>query len=196
MGNVLSGAAETVLSVACLLRNAVGVAGVTIFLMFISYAESLKMPFLKGYQLERIMAWLYPDEYSTSTAYQQLNSIMAIGSGMLLGKGYKNNEITSVKNGNFYSEAQTDFIFAVIGEEFGFKGSVFVVVLLVLITLECFSVGRRAKDLSGQIICAGVGGLIPLNGGIQNGFHIAIVATNNLIGSIPLFCQILAAPLA
>ena len=47
---------------------------------------------------------------------------MAIGSGELDGKGYKNNEITSVKNGNFLSEAETDFIFAVIGEEFGFKG--------------------------------------------------------------------------
>ena len=45
---------------------------------------------------------------------------MAIGSGQLEGKGYKNNAVTSVKNGNFISEAQTDMIFAVVGEETGF----------------------------------------------------------------------------
>ena len=126
--------------------------------------------FLEEYQKNRIMSFIHPEEYANEEALQQLNSVMAIGSGQLNGKGYKNNEITSVKNGNFYSEAQTDFIFAVIGEEFGFKGSVFVVVLLVLITLECFSVGRRAKDLSGQIICAGVGGLI----GFQSFINIGV----------------------
>ena len=46
-------------------------------------------------------------------AYQQLNSVMAIGSGQLSGKGYNNDETTSVKNGNFVSEPQTDFIFAI-----------------------------------------------------------------------------------
>ena len=115
---------------------------------------------LEGYHLTRIDAWLHPEDYATREAYQQLNSVMAIGSGQLDGKGYKNNEITSVKNGNFLSEAQTDFIFAVIGEEFGFKGSVFVIALLCLISLECLSVARRAKDLAGTIIAVGMGGII------------------------------------
>ena len=47
---------------------------------------------------------------------------MAIGSGQLSGKGYDNDDTTSVKNGNFVSEPQTDFIFAIIGEELGFVG--------------------------------------------------------------------------
>ena len=77
---------------------------------------------IETYQQTRILAWLYPEEYANAEAYQQLNSIMAIGSGQLYGKGYNTNEISSVKNGNFISEPQTDFIFAVIGEEFGFVG--------------------------------------------------------------------------
>lgn len=84
--------------------------------------------------------------------------MMAIGSGELDGKGYKNNEITSVKNGNFLSEAETDFIFAVIGEEFGFKGSIVVIILLLLTAMECISVAVRAKDVAGTIIAAAMGG--------------------------------------
>jgi len=119
---------------------------------------------LKDYQRNRILAFIYPEEYANEEAYQQLNSVMAIGSGQLDGKGYKNNEITSVKNGNFISEAQTDFIFAVIGEEFGFKGCVFVIVLLFGISLECISVARRAKDIAGTIIAASIGGQIAFQG--------------------------------
>jgi len=115
---------------------------------------------LKDYQRDRILAYIYPEEYADAEAYQQLNSIMAIGSGQLDGKGYKNNEISSVKNGNFISEAQTDFIFAVVGEEFGFKGCVVVIVLLFGIALECISIARKSKDMAGRIIAAAVGGMI------------------------------------
>jgi rod shape determining protein RodA len=83
---------------------------------------------------------------------------------MLQGKGYKTNEISSVKNGNFISEPQTDFIFAVIGEEFGFIGGCTVIVLLILISFECIMVARRAKDLAGTITAAGVAALIGFQG--------------------------------
>ena len=74
-----------------------------------------KLPFIKSYQVTRVMAWLYPDDYPAD-AYQQQNSIMAIGSGQLWGKGLNNTDATSVKNGNFIPEPQTDFIFAVAGK--------------------------------------------------------------------------------
>ncbi len=67
-----------------------------------------------------------------------------------MGKGLNNNVIASVKNGNFISEPETDFIFAVIGEELGFVGACVVIVLLILIALECISIARQAKDLSGN----------------------------------------------
>lgn len=82
----------------------------------------------------------------------------------------KNNEITSVKNGDFISETETDFIFAIIGEEFGFKGSVVVIALLMGVALECISVARRAKDTAGRIIAAGMGGLIAF----QSFFNIGV----------------------
>ncbi len=129
-----------------------------------------EMGFLRGFQNGRIMAFLHPEEYTSTLAYQQLNSVMAIGSGQLDGKGYMNNEITTVKNGNFISEAQTDFIFAVIGEEFGFKGAVVVILLLFAICVECLNVALRAKDLAGRIIAAGVGGLVA----IQSFFNIGV----------------------
>lgn len=135
---------------------------------------------LENYQKERILAFVKPEEYADKEAYQQLNSIMAIGSGQLNGKGYKNNEITSVKNGNFILEAQTDFIFAVIGEEFGFKGCVVVIVLLIGISLECISVARRAKDLAGRIICAGIGSLIAFQGFFNIGVATLILPNTGL----------------
>ncbi len=110
---------------------------------------------LDQYQWKRIMAWLQPEKYATD-AYQQQNSIMAIGSGLLWGKGLNNDTVFSVKNGNFIPEPQTDFIFAVVGEELGFVGGAVILVLLLLIVIECILIGRKAKDLPGQLICGGV----------------------------------------
>lgn len=125
---------------------------------------------IKPYQQIRILAWLHPEDYSTTEAYQQLNSIIAIGSGGLWGKGLNNNIISSVKNGNFISEPETDFIFAVIGEELGFMGSTLVIVLSCLITIECILAAKKAKDLAGTIICSGVATII----GFQSFMNIAV----------------------
>ena len=127
-------------------------------------------PFLKEYQQKRILAWLEPEAYATEEAYQQLNSVMAIGSGQLDGKGYNSDATTSVKNGNFILEPQTDFIFAIIGEELGFVGCCAVIILLLLIVIECIVIGLKAKDTGGRIICGGVGALI----GIQTFINISV----------------------
>lgn len=127
-------------------------------------------PFLEQYQQNRILAWLEPEKYQSDEAYQQLNSIMAIGSGQLMGKGYNSTDTTSVKNGNFISEPQTDFIFAIIGEELGFMGCCAVIILLLLIVIDCILIGMRAKDTGGRIICGGVAALI----GIQSFINISV----------------------
>ncbi len=127
--------------------------------IFISLILQPDQKILDPYQYKRIMAWLQPEKYADA-AYQQLNSKMAIGSGQLWGKGLNNSEITSVKNGNFISEPQTDFIFSIVGEEMGFVGSVTVIVLLLLIVMECIFMARKAKDLSGRLICCGMASLI------------------------------------
>lgn len=135
---------------------------------------------LSDYQKRRILAFRNPEQYAMDEAYQQNNSVIAIGSGQLNGKGYKNNEFTSVKNGNFISEDETDFIFSVIGEEFGFKGCFVVITLIVLISVECVAIARRAKDTAGCIIAAGVGGLIMMQSFINIGVTLFILPNTGL----------------
>lgn len=138
--------------------------------IFLSIVVQPNQPFLHDYQQKRILAFIEPEKYSSDEGYQQKNSVMAIGSGQLTGKGLKNNTTTSVKNGNFISEPQTDFIFAIIGEELGFVGSCIVIALILLIVIQCILIGIRARDLSGRIIACGVGGLI----GFQSFINIGV----------------------
>ncbi|MDD6804713.1 MAG: FtsW/RodA/SpoVE family cell cycle protein [Clostridiales bacterium] len=140
---------------------------IPVFIIALTLVLQPDQTLIEDYQQNRILAWLNPVEYANAEAYQQTNSVMAIGSGQLLGKGYKNNEVSSVKNGNFISEPQTDFIFAVVGEELGFVGSCAVIVLLIFISIECIILAMKAKDIAGSVICAGVGCLIAFQGFIN-----------------------------
>ncbi|MCI7814260.1 MAG: FtsW/RodA/SpoVE family cell cycle protein [Lachnospiraceae bacterium] len=128
-------------------------------IIFFSIITQPGQTLLEGYQLRRILAWLRPTEYAEE-AYQQTNSIIAIGSGQLYGKGLDNNVVSSVKNGNFIAEPQTDFIFSVAGEELGFIGGCAIILLELLIAYECIRIGRKARDLTGTLICCGVAALI------------------------------------
>ena len=134
-----------------------GIAAVVLLLLFYLFSSGLydKIPILQGYQVQRILTFLKPDENSSGFA-QQMYSIMAIGSGMFKGKGLFNHSIFSVKNGNFLVEEDNDFIFAVIGEELGFRGSIIIIILFLLIIIECLIIAYRAKTLSGRLICVGV----------------------------------------
>lgn len=143
---------------------------VPLVVIFLSIVIQPDQKLLKDYQQNRILAWLEPEEYASDEAYQQNNSVMAIGSGQLKGKGLNNNTTTSVKNGNFILEPQTDFIFAIVGEELGFVGCCLVIALLLLIVIQCILIGMKAQDTCGKIICCGVGSLI----GIQTFINIAV----------------------
>lgn len=134
---------------------------VPLLIIFLSIVVQPDQKLIQDYQRDRIMSWLYPEneEYSDDIE-QQRNSIIAIGSGELTGKGLNNNSVSSANKGNFVSQIQTDFIFAVAGEELGFIGCVGIVLILLLICLECLRMSLRSKDLSGKIICCGVGTII------------------------------------
>lgn len=140
-----------------------GLIGITVILRM---AQSSR-----DYRFGRIMAWLYPqDPRWSDIAAQQQNSIMAIGSGQLWGKGLNNSAATSMKNANYIIEPQTDFIFAVAGEELGFIGTMVIVLLLLFIVIECILIARKAKDLAGRLICCGMAALI----GFQSIFNIFV----------------------
>ena len=146
-----------------------GVAVPAAVLLFI-YVLQPNQKLLDTYQQKRILAWLHPEQYELEEAYQQLNSVMAIGSGQLTGKGLNNNVVNSVKNGNFISKPQTDFIFTIIGEELGFVGSAIVIALLLGIVVECFVIAFKSKDISGRVVAGGMGALI----GFQGMLNIAV----------------------
>ena len=143
---------------------------VPVAIILLSIVVQPDQQILDEYQQRRILAWLNPEEYSSDEAYQQNNSVIAIGSGQLTGKGLNNNSTTSVKNGNFILEPQTDFIFAIVGEELGFVGCCIFIALLLLIVIQCILIGIRAQDTTGKIICCGVGSLI----GIQTFINIGV----------------------
>ena len=141
-----------------------------VVILFIIMQPNQKL--IPDYQRNRIMSFLNSeeDEYSDSVL-QQENSVMAIGSGQLTGTGLNNNEVSSANNGDFVSENQTDFIFSVAGEELGFIGCAAILLLLLFIIFECIRISLRAKDLSGKLICSGMGALV----GIQSFINIGVV---------------------
>lgn len=106
----------------------VGIAFASSILLAMIYKPSLIESLLgvKTYQLGRISSWLDPYTYSSGDGYHLTESLKAIGSGQLLGKGFNHGEV-------YIPENHTDFIFSVIGEEFGFIGSV--ILLLIFLGL-------------------------------------------------------------
>ncbi len=138
--------------------------------IFVLLAVYNRLPFLNSYQRERILAWLTPENYASSTAYQTMNSITAIGSGRLFGKGYETDQMSSLVGNGFISESQTDFIFAVVGEQFGWIGCCTVLFLVTVVTVRCFLIASKARDLSGKIIASGVGAWI----GFQSYINIGV----------------------
>mgnify|MGYP000028304447 FL=1 len=149
---------------------------------FVWYVKQPDPMFLKDYQQERILSFLYPDEYASTTQYQQDNSVMAIGSGQLFGKGLNSSTLATVKDANLISEQQTDFIFSVVGEELGFVGSTLIIVILGLIVVQCIKTARKASDNNGMFIATGVATLI----GIQTFLNIGVATSLLPNTGIPL----------
>lgn len=146
---------------------------------FLWYIRKPDQKLLKPYQANRILQFVYPGQYGTDFS-QQDNSIMAIGSGRLTGKGLNTSTMATVKDANFISEQQTDFIFSVVGEELGFIGSVFIIAILLLIVLQCISIARRAKDMTGMLIASGVGVLIAFQSFINIGVATGILPNTGI----------------
>lgn len=148
---------------------------------FVWYIQQPDQKLLYPHQVNRIMSFIYPSQYGDVSA-QQDNSVMAIGSGELQGKGLNTSTIATVKEANLISEQQTDFIFSVIGEELGFIGSVFIIAILLLIVLQCIRVARRCIDTEGMLIASGVGCLI----GYQSFINISVATALLPNTGIPL----------
>jgi rod shape determining protein RodA len=108
---------------------------------------------ISEYQVKRLQAFVDPNADAQGSGYQLRQARITVGSGGLLGTGLFNGPQT---NGRFVPEQQTDFIFTVAGEELGFVGSGFIVLLYIVILMRAFGIARRSSDPYGQMVCTGV----------------------------------------
>ncbi|MFA5038495.1 MAG: rod shape-determining protein RodA [Candidatus Omnitrophota bacterium] len=113
--------------------------------------------FLKDYQKSRLMVFLNPNSDPLGAGYTIIQSKIAIGSGRLFGKGWMSGTQSQL---NFLAERHTDFIFSVWGEEWGFLGSLVLVVLYALLVIMILRVSDMSRDLYGRLLAAGVAALI------------------------------------
>jgi rod shape determining protein RodA len=120
-------------------------------------AVGIAFPFiwgmLKVYQKKRILTFLNPAADPYGAGYHSLQSIIAIGSGGLLGKGFLQGTQTQLQ---FIPEQHSDFIFSVIGEEFGFLGSLVVLLLFAVFIWRALAIALRARDAFGSFLAAGI----------------------------------------
>jgi rod shape determining protein RodA len=108
---------------------------------------------LKDYQKERILTFLDPDRDPLGTGYHIIQSIIAVGSGSLWGKGFLKGTQTQLK---FLPEQQTDFAFSVFAEEWGFIGVVVLIVAFLALILWGLQIARNSRDLPGTVLAFGV----------------------------------------
>ncbi|MCL2629077.1 MAG: rod shape-determining protein RodA [Alphaproteobacteria bacterium] len=109
---------------------------------------------MHDYQRSRVLTFLNPSADVRGKGYQINQSKITIGSGGLVGKGFMSSSQASL---NFLPEKQTDFIFAVFGEEFGFLGCMILIAIYLAITAMIISVSRNSRNRFGQLLCFGFG---------------------------------------
>jgi len=144
---LMTGAAIVVLAGLSWKIIAAGVAA------FLAIVPPFVMFVMHDYQRERVLNFLHPERDPSGTGYHSLQSMIALGSGGLLGKGYG---LGSQSQLNFLPEKQTDFIFATLAEEFGFVGCVSVLVLYAAVIFMALRTAYLSHSHFGRLAAAGV----------------------------------------
>ncbi|MCE5330005.1 putative lipid II flippase FtsW [bacterium] len=129
--------------------------------------------FLENYRRERIFAFLNKSSEVAGSNFQINQSLIALGSGSIFGVGLGN----SLQKYSYLPEANTDFIFSILGEEFGLVGTVFVVLLFILFAFFGIRIAMKAKDYLGRMIAIGITSLITVE---------AILNIAVTVGAVPV----------
>lgn len=132
---------------------------------------------LKAYQKARITAFIDPEASPLGAGYQILQSLTAVGSGRLTGRGYGEGTQTHLQ---FLPERHTDFIFAVIAEEWGFLGAGALLVLFGVLLLCCLGIAARTRDPVGRLMVIGVAALIGTQVIINTGMTVGLMPITGL----------------
>ena len=109
--------------------------------------------FLHDYQRQRVLTFLNPENDPLGSGYHILQSLIALGSGGVWGRGFL---MGTQGHLNFVPEKQTDFIFAMLAEEFGLVGTVGLLCLYLLVLAYGFAIGLRARNHFARLLCIGV----------------------------------------
>jgi rod shape determining protein RodA len=141
-------------------------------------APATGVPLLKGYQEERLTSFLSPNEHSDGAGYQQNQSKIATGSGQLTGRGDKATQTRL----DFVPERHTDFIFAVIGERYGFMGAAFVLSLYALLFWRALRIVTLSKNSYGALVAGGIAVMLLFQTFVNVGMNLGIMP----ITGIPL----------
>ena len=126
---------------------------------------------LKPYQVARLTAFLHPSSNPQKEGYQQQESKIAIGAGGKTGRGGNSSQIPN----GFVPESHTDFVFAAVGEQYGFAGAGLLLLLYALLISRALRVLVMAKDLFGSLIAAGVAAMLMFQVFVNVGMTIGIM---------------------
>jgi rod shape determining protein RodA len=148
--------------------------GAVTFILVI--APAIGHPVLGGYQQERLTSFLNPSSDPSKASYQAHQSVVAIGSGGKTGRGH---DATQTENG-FLPERQTDFIFAAVGERFGFVGAAFVLSLYALLIWRALRIMTLAKNLYGSLIAGGIAAMLMFHVFVNVGITIGIMPVTGI----------------
>ena len=124
----------------------------------IYYIYTVGMQEGMNFRFKRILAWLEPEKYPTDVGYQTLQSLYAIGSGGIWGKGLGQ----SMQKLDFIPEAQNDMIFSIICEELGLFGAFVIMLLFIMLLWRMMIIANNANDLYGALLVVGVMGHIAI----------------------------------
>ena len=130
----------------------IGAALVALISIVLIVAPAVGTPILHGYQQERLTSFLNPHEHESGAGYQQNQSVTAIGSGQTTGRGDRATQTRL----DFVPERHTDFIFAVIGERYGFMGAAFVLSLYALLFWRALRIVTLSKNSYGTLVAGGI----------------------------------------
>jgi rod shape determining protein RodA len=150
---------------------ALGALAVTAIVVVLVAAPAVGVEVLKPYQMDRLTSFVNPADDLNEEGYQQQQSQVAIGAGGKTGRG---DEATQTKL-DFLPEHHTDFIFAVVGEEFGFMGAALVLSLFALLVWRSLRILTMSKDLYGTLIAAGALAMLMHQIFINVGMNIGIM---------------------
>lgn len=145
----------------------------------LAIALAFQVGLFSTYQVNRLLSFRDPERDPTGTGYNAIQSEIAVGSGGLTGYGYLKGPQTAL---DFVPEQQTDFVFTVVGEEFGFVGSMFVLLLFALLAWRAIRISMLAKDTFGTYLSAGIASMFIIQIFINIGMTIRIMP----ITGIPL----------